>query len=234
MLVLITGEVVAHESLADSSAIATFHPVNPKSIATIVDPGVVDVLAIGRANHIISTGSGIVVSASGLLVTNNHVIAGAKTVEVAFGNPIVDYAAKIVARDPRDDIALLQAIGIYGLHPLPWARATSIETGAGIAVIGNAYGYCETPMVTTGQVMATNLDVTIYYPEEHEYKSLPDMIEVDAKVIPGDSGGVVVNSRGVILGMTTSTNRQAHVGYAIAASEVLSVIHRLRSEHRLH
>ena len=191
-------------------------------------------LAIGRANHITSTGSGIVVSAGGLLVTNNHVIAGAKTVEVAFGNPVVDYAAKIVARDPAEDIALLQAVGIYGLHPLPWARARSSEIGIGIAVIGNAYGYCETPIITTGQVIAPNLAVTIDYPEEHAYKTLPDMIEVDAKVIPGDSGGVVVNSRGIILGMTTSTNQQAHVGYAIAASEVLRVIRQLRSERHLH
>lgn len=233
-MLFLAGGMVTHESLADSSIVATYHPVNPSFIAAITDPGLVNVISIGPAHRVISLGSGVVISSNGLLVTNNHVVAGAQSIEVTFGTPVVDYTAKVVARDPRNDIALLQVIGVHGLHPLPWARTSSLETGVGIAVIGNAYGYCGMPVVTTGKVVATHLSVTIKVTAERKYESLSNMIEVNAEVIPGDSGGVVVNSRGVILGMTTSTNRQAHVGYAIAASEVLRVIHRLRSEHRLH
>lgn len=234
MSLLATGGVVTHESLIGSSVVAAYHPVNPRAIAVITDPGLVNIISFGRTNQATSTGTGIVISANGLVVTNAHVVARARLIEVTLGTSAMVYAAKIIARDPGEDIALLQVFGIHGLHPLPWSRTSSPETETSIAVIGNAHGYCGTPIVTTGKVIATNLGVTIGVPTEHRYESLPDMIEVDAKVIPGDSGGVVVNSHGVILGMTTSTNLREHVGYAIAAPEVLSVIHRLRTEHTSH
>lgn len=226
--------MVTHGSFTDGSINAMYHPLNPKSIAAIADSGLVDVLSFGYPNDVTVTGSGIVISRSGLLVTNNHVIAGAKRVEVAFGNPTVDYPAQIVAQNPQADIAILQAIGVQGLHPLPWLRTGTATNGTSIAVIGNAYGYCETPIVATGQIMDSNLGVTIDYSEQHKNKTLPDMIAVNAQVIPGDSGGAVVNSHGIVLGMTTATNQQAHEGYAIAAPAVLKVIQQLLAAPPLH
>ncbi|MFI5356327.1 MAG: DegQ family serine endoprotease [Opitutales bacterium] len=168
-----------------------------------------------------SLGSGIIVSANGYVLTNNHVVDGADEVKVAFGEPRQEYKAKIVGRDPKADIAVLK-IDAKGLPAATLGDSDQLEVGDTVFAIGNPFGIGLT--VTHGIVSALgrgNLGI-----EDYE-----DFIQTDAPINPGNSGGALLDSQGRVIGINTAILSRSGgfngVGFAIPINLVGSIAEQL-------
>jgi Do/DeqQ family serine protease len=169
-----------------------------------------------------SLGSGVVVDASGLVVTNNHVIEGMTEVKVSLADKR-EFEAEIMLRDPRSDLAVLKLKNPPQLTVLPLGDADLLEVGDLVLAIGNPFGVGQT--VTQGIVSAlarTQVGVS-------DYQSF---IQTDAAINPGNSGGALVDMQGRLVGINTaifSRSGGSHgIGFAIPSSMVRVVIESAR------
>jgi serine protease Do len=164
-------------------------------------------------------GSGVVVSADGYIVTNNHVIAGADRVTVAFTDGR-EFTAKVVGRDPLTDIAVVK-VDAKGLPAVTFADSSKIEVGDRVLAIGNPFGIGET--VTSGIVSATGRRVGILA----DVKGYENFIQTDAAINPGNSGGALVDIDGRLIGINTAILSRSGgfqgVGLAVPA-EMVSLV----------
>lgn len=177
-------------------------PMPAAAIAARADPAIVDInvtLAYGQGQV---AGTGMILTASGEVLTNNHVVAGAGTIRVTVPDRGT-YPARVLGVDPTDDVALLQLEGPSGLPTIPLGQSQTVGVGSGVVAIGNALGLGGTPAVTAGVVTAEGQDITATgysVPTEH----LTNMLEMDAALEPGDSGGPLLNRAGQVIGMDTA------------------------------
>jgi serine protease Do len=160
--------------------------------------------------HGMSTGSGVIVSPEGYVVTNHHVVEGAKTVTVALLDKR-EFTGSIVGSDPQTDLAVIQIHGDT-LPFIPWGDSSKLDVGDYVLAIGSPFGLHST--VTQGIVSAKGRAVGITQYE--------DFIQTDAAINPGNSGGALVNMRGELVGINTAilsrTGGYQGVGLAIPAS----------------
>jgi serine protease Do len=170
-----------------------------------------------------SLGSGVILTKDGYIVTNNHVVDGADEVKVAFGEPRKEFAAKVVGRDEKADVALLK-IEASGLPALALGDSDQLEVGDTVLAIGNPFGIGMT--VTHGIVSALGrggLGIEAY----------EDFIQTDAPINPGNSGGALLDSDGRLIGINTAilsrTGGSNGVGFAIPSNLVRSIIEQLVS-----
>jgi serine protease Do len=170
-----------------------------------------------------SLGSGVVVSSDGLVLTNNHVIAGADDIRVTLA-PGHDFKAKVVGADPRADLALirLEGRGVNNLQPLPFGDSSRLRLGEVVLAIGSPFGLSQT--VTMGIVSAVgraNVGIADY----------EDFIQTDAAINPGNSGGALVNLNGELVGINTAIATQSGgyqgVGFAIPSNMAKSIMESL-------
>jgi S1-C subfamily serine protease len=145
-------------------------------------------------------GSGIVYDTNGHIITNNHVVDNAKIVDVTFidGNR---YTAKVVGTDVYNDLAVLKIMGnlTKPVTPLPLGNSSALQVGDRVIAIGNPFGLDDT--MTTGIVSQTGRllpDTTMGF-------SIPDVIQTDALIDPGNSGGPLLNMQGQVIGINTAT-----------------------------
>jgi S1-C subfamily serine protease len=175
-------------------------------IASKVDPGLVDVVSTMGYQNGTAAGTGMVLTSTGEVLTNNHVIDGAtsiKAIDVGNGRT---YAAKVVGYDKSHDVAVLQLEGASGLQTVTLGSA-SPRTGQKVVALGNADGKGGTPSVAAGRV--TGLDQSITASDEgsgDNAERLTGMIGHDADIQPGDSGGPLVNTDGQVVGMNTAAS----------------------------
>jgi len=202
------------------------------AIAAKIDPSIVDVNTVIGGGQ--AAGTGMIVTSSGEVLTNNHVVDGSTSIQVTVQGRSQSYTAHLVATDPSADVALIQIDGVSGLPTVTFATSTSLKVGDTVVAIGNALGRGGTPYVTSGSVTA--LDQTITASEGGgSSEQLSGMIESDAVIYEGDSGGALVNSSGQVVGMITAGQTQGFrssgsaVGYAIASDAALSVVNRIRA-----
>ncbi|MEY2879366.1 MAG: hypothetical protein RLZZ15_1746 [Verrucomicrobiota bacterium] len=141
-------------------------------------------------------GSGVIISADGYIVTNNHVVDGADTLTVAL-NDGREFTAKVVGRDPQTDIAVVK-VDTTGLPAITFADSSRAEVGDRVLAIGNPFGIGET--VTSGIVSAIGRQVGILA----DVKGFEDFIQTDAAINPGNSGGALVDIDGRLLGINTA------------------------------
>jgi putative serine protease PepD len=176
-----------------------------------------------------SAGTGMVVSSSGLVLTNNHVIAGATSVAITLDGQTKALPAEVVGTDPSHDMALLKIVNPpKGLATVTFGNSSALVPGDAVIAIGNALGLSAgSPTVTSGIVSALGRQVTATIPNTSQTETLTNMIQTDAAINPGNSGGPLVDSSGDIVGMntadagTTSGGTQAqNIGFAIPSSEV--------------
>lgn len=165
-----------------------------------------------------SLGSGVVVDASGLVITNNHVIENMTSVKVALADRR-EYEAEIVLRDPRADLAVLKLKDAKDLHALNLGDSEQLEVGDIVLAIGNPFGVGQT--VTQGIVSAvarTQVGVSDYQ----------FFIQTDAAINPGNSGGGLINMKGELVGINTAIYSRSGgsigIGFAIPATMVKAVI----------
>jgi S1-C subfamily serine protease len=171
-----------------------------------------------------SLGSGFVIDKAGHIVTNYHVIQGAKSVQVSFSNGD-NLKAKVVGSDPSTDIAVLQVHEhSRALTPLLWGNSDETQVGDSVVAIGNPFGY--TRSVTAGIVSAVDRPLT----SPNKF-SIEHAIQTDAALNHGNSGGPLLNARGEVIGVnsqisTGNTGEQGNVGigFAIPSDTVRTVV----------
>jgi len=180
-----------------------------------------------------SAGTGMIVSANGLVITNNHVIAGASSVAITLDGTTKALPARIVGTDPSHDMALLQIDHPpAGLHPVTFGNSADLVPGDAVIAIGNALALSAgSPTVTSGIVSALGRTVTATIPTTGVTETLTDMIQTDAAINPGNSGGPLVDSSGDVVGMdtatagTTSDGTQAvDIGFAIPSEDLQAAL----------
>ena len=205
------------------------------ALAAKVDPVVVDVnTVIQTANGSGSAaGTGIILTSTGEVLTNNHVVSGSTSVTVTIAGRSGTYAAQVVGVDPTKDVALIQVEGVSGLPTATLADSSTLLVGEAIVAFGNALGQGGAPSVTEGSVVA--LDQSLTASDGTGSEQLTGMVQIDASIAPGDSGGPIVNSAGQVVGMITagqSTGRVSTattVGFAIPTNTALTVVNQIRS-----
>ena len=156
----------------------------------------------------VGTGSGVIISADGYIVTNNHVIDGASELEITLNNK-KKYKAVLVGSDAANDIALLKIESNTNLPYVPFANSDNIKIGEWVLAVGNPYNLTST--VTAGIVSAKGRDL-------EGNRNIESFIQTDAAVNPGNSGGALVNGRGELIGINTaiSTKTGSFIGYSFA------------------
>ena len=156
----------------------------------------------------IGTGSGVIISSDGYIVTNNHVIDGATDLEITLNNR-KKYKAILIGTDSKNDISLLKIDAEEILPYIPFSDSDNLNIGEWVLAVGNPYNLTST--VTAGIVSAKGRDLQGNY-------STDSFIQTDAAVNPGNSGGALVNSRGELVGINTaiSTKTGSYIGYSFA------------------
>ena len=156
----------------------------------------------------VGTGSGVIISADGYIVTNNHVIDGSSELEITLNNK-KKYKAVLVGSDAANDIALLKIESNTNFPYVPFANSDNIKIGEWVLAVGNPYNLTST--VTAGIVSAKGRDL-------EGNRNIESFIQTDAAVNPGNSGGALVNGRGELIGINTaiSTKTGSFIGYSFA------------------
>jgi len=201
-------------------------PASERGIATKVKPGLVIVNTTLQYNSEAAAGTGMVINADGLVLTNNHVIEGATKITATLASTGKTYTAMVVGYDKTGDVALIQLQNASGLTTVPIGNSSSVTAGQAIVALGNAGGQGAIT-ATAGHVTALNQTITASNDgSSTASETLHGMIQTNADIVPGDSGGPLASSAGV-LGMDTAgndaNNQQAAVGFAIPINTALSV-----------
>lgn len=156
----------------------------------------------------VGTGSGVIISADGYIVTNNHVIDDATEIEITLNNQ-KKYKAELIGSDASNDIALLKIEADIELPYVPFANSDTVKVGEWVLAVGNPYNLTST--VTAGIVSAKGRDL-------EGNRNIESFIQTDAAVNPGNSGGALVNTRGELVGINTaiSSKTGSFIGYSFA------------------
>lgn len=164
-----------------------------------------------------SLGSGVIVSANGYILTNNHVVEHASEIKVLMSDKR-EYSGKLIGTDPKTDVAVLK-IEATGLPAVPWGDSDKLQVGEYAIAIGNPFGLNQT--VTMGIISAVgraNVGIADY----------EDFIQTDAAINPGNSGGALVNVKGELIGINTAIFSQSGgymgIGFAIPSNMVRAVM----------
>jgi S1-C subfamily serine protease len=195
-----------------------------------VGPGVALINSTLQYSSEAAAGTGMVINADGLVLTNNHVIAGATKITAKVTATGRTYPATVVGYDKTGDVALLRLQGASGLKTVPLGNSTTVRAGDALVALGNAQGQ-GTVVAVAGQATALNQTITASdQGGTANTETLHGMIETNADIVPGDSGGPLVSSDSRVIGMDTAANsvssglqQQSAAGYAIPVNTALSV-----------
>ncbi|WP_396211256.1 Do family serine endopeptidase [Flavobacterium sp.] len=161
----------------------------------------------GQQQEQVGTGSGVIISEDGYIVTNNHVIKDASEIEITLNNK-KSYKAKLIGTDSKMDIALLKIDADEKLPYTVFADSDTVKVGEWVLAVGNPYNLNSTVTAGIVSAKARNLDT----------RGIQSFIQTDAAVNPGNSGGALVNTRGELIGINTMISSQtgSYVGYSFA------------------
>jgi S1-C subfamily serine protease len=171
----------------------------------------------------------MILSSNGEVLTNNHVVAGATSITVTVVATGKTYQASVVGVDPADDVAVVQMKDASGLDTV---RATSntVNVGDDVVGVGNAGGVGGTPSAAAGQVTALNQSITATDEGGGNAEQLTGLIETNAAIAAGDSGGPLFNSNDEVVGMdTAASSGGASQGYAIPIAKAVSIAQQIES-----
>jgi S1-C subfamily serine protease len=185
----------------------------------------------------------MIISPSGLVLTNNHVIDGATTVRASLvdlgPNSSQSYAAQVVGYDATDDVALLQLHGASGLPVESFGNSSQVSLGTPVLALGNAEGRGgATPAV--GIINALNRSIQASDQGSNSTENLYHMLQTNAQIQQGDSGGALANNAGQVIGMITAANTATSsqvspsggtLGFAIPINSALAIANQIASGH---
>lgn len=186
--------------------------------------GIVDIYTTLGYEHGAAAGTGMILTRSGEVLTNNHVIQGATHFRVVDVTTHKSYAANVVGYSVARDVGVLQLVDASRLKTIPLGNSGLAHVGQKVFARGNALGRGGAPKVAAGKVTALHRQITASDGIGGESEVLSDLIETDAKVVPGDSGGPLENALGRAIGMVTAGSTGAGSrGYAIPIDHALSL-----------
>jgi S1-C subfamily serine protease len=203
-------------------------------VAAKVDPAVVDI-NVTFDGQVPGAGTGIVLTSNGEVLTNNHVVEGATSISVTDVGNGKTYAATVVGYDRTDDVAVIQLSHASGLQTARIGNSSNLSVGDGVVGIGNAGGTGGTPSVANGSITGLNQAITANDDLTGTNEQLTGLIESNADIQAGDSGGPLANSSGQVIGMDTaaaqgfSLSSQASQGYSIPINKALSIASRIEA-----
>ena len=209
-------------------------PLDASALAAKVDPSIVDITSALTYSNATAEGTGMVISSSGLVLTNNHVIDEATSVTATLVTTGKTYTARVVGYDSTDDVALLQLVGASGLKPVTLSDSSKAKVGEAVLALGNAGGKGGLPSTAQGTIKALDQSIKASDSDAGTTEQLSGMIETDAPIQQGDSGGPVVNSDGAVVGMDTAANSAGYgpdstatAGFAIPINSALSIANKI-------
>jgi S1-C subfamily serine protease len=195
-----------HTSSAGTATATSKTGLTASQIAARVDPGLVDVISTDGDAQATAYGTGIVLTATGEILTNNHVIESATSIKVVDIGNGKTYTAKVVGYDASHDVAVIQLENASGLTTASLGNSGTVAVGNDVTALGNAQGKGGTPSVASGTVTALNQSITASDELSNVNEQLTGLIESDAPIQPGDSGGPLVNAYGQVVGMDTAAS----------------------------
>ncbi|OBJ21092.1 serine protease [Mycobacterium colombiense] len=206
-------------------------PLDPSAMVGQVGPQVVNIDTRFGYNNAVGAGTGIVIDPNGVVLTNNHVISGATDISAFDVGNGQTYAVDVVGYDRTQDIAVLQLRGASGLPTA--AIGGEATVGEPIVALGNVNGQGGTPNAVTGKVVALNQSVSATDTLTGAQESLGGLIQADAPIKPGDSGGPMVNNAGQVIGVDTAATDSYKMsggqGFAIPIGRAMGVAGQIRS-----
>ncbi len=216
---ILTGAVALAAGAAAGGLIGSLHRVpagtatatsktvlSASQIAERVDPALVDIVSTDGYQQASSAGTGIVLTSNGEVLTNNHVIEGATSIKVTDVGNGRTYTATVVGYDASDDVAVIQLQNASGLTTASLGDSSTVNTGDSVVALGNAGGKGGTPSAAAGTVTGLNQSITASDELAGTSEQLTDLIQTNAEIQPGDSGGSLVNAHGQVIGMDTAAS----------------------------
>ena len=204
----LNGEAIDFTSAAENAVHSVVHVKNV-SVRTVYNPILEYFYGSrgGQQQEQVGTGSGVIISEDGYIVTNNHVIKDATELEVTLNNN-KSYKAKLIGTDSKMDIALLKIDADEKLPYSAFADSDAVKVGEWVLAVGNPYNLNSTVTAGIVSAKARNLDT----------RGIQSFIQTDAAVNPGNSGGALVNTRGELIGINTmiSSPTGSYAGYSFA------------------
>ena len=207
-------------------------------IATQTDPGLVDVMTNLGLQQARAAGTGVVLTPSGEILTNNHVIKGATSIKVRDVGNGRTYAAKVVGYDQSRDIAVIQAVGASGLQTAALGDSSTVKVGDKVVALGNALGKGGTPAVAVGHVAGLGATITASDEGAGTSEQLTGLIHHTAPIQPGDSGGPLVSNTGKVIGIDTAASASSGFqfqqsartqAFAIPINQAMTLAHQIEA-----
>ncbi|HEY2240484.1 MAG TPA: trypsin-like peptidase domain-containing protein [Streptosporangiaceae bacterium] len=226
--------VSSHQVPGPQNNVANGHSLRTAAVAAKVDPGVVDIDAsIAYSGGTSSEGTGMVISRDGLILTNNHVINGSNDIRVRLVMAGAKrYVATVVGYDATQDVALLKISGAPNLQPVSVGNSSQVAVGTAVVALGNAEGQGGRPRAAAGTIDSLNKTISPTDESTGDTETLHNMLQTNADIVSGDSGGPLANAAGQVIGMTTanassSQSSSSVLGYAIPINTALAVAHQI-------
>ncbi len=231
------------ERVVPGSRSIVAHPADIAAILRRVLPSVVSIRATTIANpyfaapgsgESVAEGTGVIVSSNGEVVTNAHVVAGASSVSVTLDGSSTPLAATIVGTEPNRDVALVKIRDARGLHPARLGNSSAVQVGDEVLAIGYALGLKGGPSVTDGIISAKGRAVATQSASGATV-TLTGMLQTDAAISSGNSGGPLVDASGQVIGVNTlvatpsSSIAVSNIGFAIPIGSIEALLPTLRA-----
>jgi S1-C subfamily serine protease len=217
-------------------------PTDIQEVLARVEPAVVSIetdafISSGQDTGFVhGAGSGMIITSSGEVLTNNHVIEGATSVTVTLFGQEDPLAAHIVGTDPAQDLALIQIDHAHGLPTVDLGDSANALVGDDVVAIGNALALAGGPTVTSGIVSSVDRNLEARSDIDGRTEDLSGLLQTDAPINPGNSGGPLVDSDGQVIGMNTAVAESSsgnapaqNIGFAIAIDTIKPLLPVLRS-----
>lgn len=186
------------------------------------DNGIVDITTNLAYEDSAAAGTGMVLTSTGEVLTNNHVIRGATTIKVTDTSTGKTYAAKVVGYDLSVDVAVLQLTNASGLKTVNLGDSSTVKVGDAVVGLGNAGGVGGTPIAANGTVEALGQSITAG-DDDGTSEHLTGLIGTNAGIQPGDSGGPLENASGQVIGMDTAASTATGFGFQSNGSQAFAI-----------
>lgn len=202
-----------------------------QSISAVVEkvsPSIASIITTSRGGATQGAGTGMIVTADGYIMTNNHVVDGASRVTVILSGGQVYRSVTVVGRDPLNDVAFLKIDDVSGLPAVTIGDSKTVRTGQSVVAIGNALGQYQNTVTSgivsgLGRPVVASTDGTSLNAE-----SLSDLIQTDAAINSGNSGGPLLNMQGQVIGINTAVAQGANsIGFAIPIGATTGLLRHL-------
>jgi S1-C subfamily serine protease len=222
----VPGQPSAGSTASGTSSSATG---DPASVAAIIDPALVDIVSTFTYQQAEGAGTGIVLTATGEILTNNHVISGATSISVTDVGNGQTYTASVVGYDAAHDVAVLQLKGASGLQTASISTVAA-TVGESVVAAGNVGGTGGAPTAAAGSVTAVTQSITASNELTGTSEQLSDLIQVNANIQSGDSGGALVDTAGSVIGINTAGSSNYSLssatgrGYAIPIADAMTIV----------